>query len=110
MKVTLLTHTPEPEKLIAAAAKLCYASAEIDELLRNLTPEKTASFIAHLESLGHESPFEHASFTFGIEGVSRALLPQPGPRHPHRLHGAAPAAAARLAGKVPDLFRHRQPV
>lgn len=40
MKVTLLTHTPEPEKLIAAAAKLCYASAEIDELLRNLTPEK----------------------------------------------------------------------
>ena len=76
MKVTLLTHTPEPEKLIAAAAKLCYASAEIDELLRNLTPEKTASFIAHLESLGHESPFEHASFTFGIEGVSRALLAQ----------------------------------
>ena len=44
MKVRILTHTPEPEKLIAAAAKLCYASAEIDELLDGLTAEKTASF------------------------------------------------------------------
>lgn len=43
MKVRILTHTPEPEKLIAAAAKLCYASAEIDELLDGLTAEKTAS-------------------------------------------------------------------
>lgn len=76
MKVRILTHTPEPEKLIAAAAKLCYASAEIDELLDGLTAEKTASFIERLESLGHESPFEHVSFTFGIEGVSRALLAQ----------------------------------
>ena len=57
MKVRILTHTPEPEKLIAAAAKLCYASAEIDELLDGLTAEKTASFIERLESLGHESPF-----------------------------------------------------
>lgn len=76
MKVTILSHTPEPEKLIAAAAKLCYASADIDSLFSSLTTDKVESFIARLEALGHESPFEHVSFTFGIEGVSRALLAQ----------------------------------
>ena len=29
-----------------------------------------------LAEIGHESPIEHVSFTFGIEGVSRALLAQ----------------------------------
>ena len=46
MKVTILSHTPEPEKLIAAAAKLCYASADIDSLFSSLTPDKVESFIA----------------------------------------------------------------
>ena len=76
MKVTLITHTPEPEKLIAASAKLCYASADIDTLLDGLTEEKTLSFIEMLTNIGHESPIEHLSFTFGIEGVSRTLLAQ----------------------------------
>lgn len=76
MKVTLLTHTPDPEKTIAAAAKLCYASSDIDTLLDGLTDEKTISFLNMLSDLGHESPIEHVTFTFGIEGVSRALLAQ----------------------------------
>ena len=76
MKVRLLTYTPDAEKMIAAAAKLCYAKSDIDTLLDNLTPEKVESFLRMLEDLGHESPVEHASFTFGIEGVSRALLAQ----------------------------------
>jgi len=76
MNVKLLTYTPDAEKMIAAAAKLCYAKSDIDTLLDNLTPEKTESFLKMLEDLGHESPVEHASFTFGIEGVSRALLAQ----------------------------------
>ncbi len=76
MKVKLLTYTPDAEKIIAAAAKLCYAKSDIDTLLDNLTPEKVESFLKMLEDLGHESPVEHASFTFGIEGVSRALLAQ----------------------------------
>ena len=75
-KVTLLTHTPEPEKIIAAAAKLCYSAAEINHLLDNLTEEKTEKFLQRLVDLGHESPIEHVTFTFGIEGVSRALLAQ----------------------------------
>ena len=76
-KVTLLTHTENPEQIIAAAAKLCYSSkTDIESLLNDLTPEKVEAFVSKLESLGHESPFEHVSFTFGVEGVSRALLAQ----------------------------------
>ena len=76
MKVTLLNHTPEPEKTIAAAAKLCYASSDIETLLEGLTEEKTIKFLDMLSSIGHQSPIEHITFTFGIEGVSRALLAQ----------------------------------
>ena len=74
--VTLLTHTPDPEKIVAAAAKLCYSAADIADLMDGLTGEKTAAFLERLMALGHHSPLEHAVFTFGIEGVSRALLAQ----------------------------------
>ncbi|MBR4890959.1 MAG: FAD-dependent thymidylate synthase [Clostridia bacterium] len=76
MKVTLLQHTGEPEKIIAAAAKLCYSESGVDSILDGLTEEKTDKFLNMLMSLGHESPIEHVSFTFGIEGVSRSLLAQ----------------------------------
>lgn len=76
MQVKLLAYTPEPEKTVACAAKLCYAAADIDTVYEGLTEEKTASFLDMLQSIGHESPIEHASFTFGIEGVSRSLLAQ----------------------------------
>ncbi|MCD8367469.1 MAG: FAD-dependent thymidylate synthase [Clostridiales bacterium] len=76
MTVKLIAHTPEPERVVAAAAKLCYSPVGVDELLEDLTPEKTAKFVKMLASMGHESPIEHASFTFAIEGVSRSLLAQ----------------------------------
>ncbi len=76
MHVELLTYTPDAEKIVAAAAKLCYAKSDIETLMDKLTPEKTESFLQLLGDLGHESPIEHASFTFGIEGVSRTLLAQ----------------------------------
>lgn len=76
LHVTLIAHTPEPEKVVAAAAKLCYSASGVDQLLEDLTPEKTTKFVRMLASLGHQSPIEHASFTFGIEGVSRSLLAQ----------------------------------
>mgnify|MGYP000745152984 CR=1 FL=1 len=44
LKVSLLTHTPDPEKVIAAAAKLCYSSSGIPELMANQTPDKVQSF------------------------------------------------------------------
>lgn len=74
--VTLIAYTPSPEKTVAAAAKLCYSSAAIDDLREGLTDEKAASFVEMLSEIGHESPIEHASFTFGIEGVSRSFLAQ----------------------------------
>ena len=76
MEVKRLAYTPQPEKTVACAAKLCYAAADIDTVYEGLTEEKTASFLEMLGSIGHESPIEHASFTFGIEGVSRSLLAQ----------------------------------
>mgnify|MGYP002564689809 FL=1 len=76
LHVTLIAHTPEPERVVAAAAKLCYAKVGVTDLLDGLTPEKSAHFLRMLSDLGHASPVEHASFTFGIEGVSRSLLAQ----------------------------------
>ena len=76
LKVSLLAHTPEAEKLVAAAARFCYSHADTDTIMDGLTEEKTADFLQMLMDLGHESPVEHATFTFAIEGVSRALLAQ----------------------------------
>lgn len=76
LKVTLIACSPEPEKLIAASAKLCYSDSSAVDLMNGLTDEKTASFVEMLANIGHESPIEHVSFTFGIEGVSRTLLAQ----------------------------------
>ncbi len=76
LKVKLISYTPDADKLVAAAAKLCYSAADVDILLDSLTADKVESFIEKLTDLGHESPIEHASYTFAVEGVSRALLAQ----------------------------------
>lgn len=76
MKVKVITYTPEPESVVAAAARLCYSNSNIDSIMERQTPEKIKEMIEKLMSMGHESPLEHVSFTFGIEGVSRSLLAQ----------------------------------
>lgn len=76
MNVELLQYNPECEKIVAAAAKLCYSSSGIEGILNGLDSDKTQAFIERLMSMGHESPIEHITFTFGIEGVSRSLLAQ----------------------------------
>ncbi|MBQ7965672.1 MAG: FAD-dependent thymidylate synthase [Ruminococcus sp.] len=75
-KVTLLAHTPLPEQTIAMAAKLCYSASDIENIKDGLTEEKTTEFLDMLTAIGHASPVEHASFTFGIEGISRACSHQ----------------------------------
>ena len=75
-KVTLIAYTPSPDQLVAQAARLCYSSASVGEIGDSLTPQKAASLVEMLENMGHGSPTEHASFTFGIEGVSRSFLAQ----------------------------------
>lgn len=76
MKVKLISHTPEPEKIVTSAAKLCYSPVGINEIQKGLDEEKINNFINMLMGMGHESPIEHVSFTFAIEGVSRSLTHQ----------------------------------
>lgn len=76
MKVKILSYTPDPEKVIAMAAKLCYSAVGVDEIEENLTPENIEEFLNRLMSLGHESPLEHVTFTFAVEGISRACSHQ----------------------------------
>jgi len=76
MKVILIRHTLSPEETIALGAKLCYSKATITDLKEKITSKDQSAFIEKLMDMGHESVLEHASFTFGIEGVSRVLLAQ----------------------------------
>lgn len=71
MKIKILAHTPNPERVIALAGKLCYSPVGIDELNDKISDEQVEKFITKLSDMGHMSPFEHASFTFAIEGISR---------------------------------------
>ena len=75
MHVELLTHTPEPELVVAAAARLCYSNASIGALLEKSRTEREA-FLEKITSLGHLSVLEHVSFSFGVEGISRACSHQ----------------------------------
>jgi thymidylate synthase (FAD) len=76
MKVKLLKFTQEPEKMCAVAARLCYSSTDIDEISEQFTKEQIKKLLDKIISSGHNSVLEHASFTFGVEGASRALLAQ----------------------------------
>ena len=76
LRVLLLRYTPEPEKMIASAAKLCYSASGIADLVGKQTDEKAKEFVDKLVSMGHESPIEHVVYTFGIEGISRACTHQ----------------------------------
>lgn len=75
-KVKLIRFTENPEGTIALASKLCYSSSQMDELIGEIEGRDNAKFIRMLKNMNHLSPFEHASFTFSIEGVSRAFLAQ----------------------------------
>lgn len=76
LKVELLRFTPEPEEIIAMGAKLCYTNSNLSNLEKGIEAKDQGPFIDKLLDMGHFSPFEHSSFTFGIEGVSRSLLAQ----------------------------------
>lgn len=75
MLVQLLTHTPDPEAVVAAAARLCYSPSSIDQLLEKSRVDRD-DLLRKILSLGHTSVLEHANFTFGIEGISRACSHQ----------------------------------
>lgn len=76
MRVTLLQYTEEPERMVAAAAKLCYSPTGAERIKERLTDEQVRAFIEKIVDLGHHSTMEHISFTFAIEGISRVLTHQ----------------------------------
>lgn len=76
MWVSLLAHTPDAENIVAIAARLCYSQSKIEELQSKVKSKDNENLISKIISRGHHSVLEHASFTFGIEGISRAASHQ----------------------------------
>lgn len=73
MKVTLLSYTKDPEKIVAAAIRQCYSADSAVKMKRKMTEAERDKMIKMVIASGHTSTIEHVSFTFGIEGVSRVL-------------------------------------
>lgn len=76
MKVILLSYTPDPEKIAAVAARVCYSSSGAAEIMSTIKEEKIRKRIKDCVEMGHHSVLEHASFTFSIEGISRVTSHQ----------------------------------
>ena len=84
MKVKLINHTPKPIQTVYIAARTCYSaegpqtlwdSTEIDKE-KDISYEKMYSLLDKVFVSGHLSVLEHISFTFAIEGISRACSHQ----------------------------------
>ncbi len=76
LKVVLLAYTESPEEVVARAGRLCYFPSDLSDLKKAVDKKKVNDMINRLSESGHLSAFEHASFTFGIEGISRACSHQ----------------------------------
>jgi thymidylate synthase (FAD) len=76
LRVTLLQHTPLPERAVASAGRLCYAPVSAAELKQGMADDEVRRLVAGLVHSGHLSALEHASFSFAIDGISRACSHQ----------------------------------
>ena len=76
MRVKLIAHTDNPDKVVSMAAQLCYSPVGATQIEDGLTTAEIEKFLGILVSMGHESPIEHVSFSFSIEGISRACSHQ----------------------------------
>lgn len=76
MNVKLISYTPEAERKVAMAARLCYSPIGAAELEERMSDAQVKNLVEKILAMGHYSTLEHASFTFAIEGVSRVLTHQ----------------------------------
>ena len=76
MKVSLINYTPCPEKIIETSARLCYSSDNISNVCEKTKEKSDKKFLKNILDRGHHSVLEHAVFTFGVEGISRACSHQ----------------------------------
>jgi len=76
VNVILLQCTPEPERLVALAARLCYSPAALSDLQEEVSRKDVRKLVRRVLSMGHASVLEHVVFTYGVEGISRATTHQ----------------------------------
>jgi len=76
MQVKLITFTPDPDKVCAAAALGCRSDQAAFEFFDSLQEKRVKGILRDTVKKGHHSVIEHASFTFSVAGVSRALTHQ----------------------------------
>ncbi len=76
LNVTLLYHSPEPERAVASAGRLCYSASTAAQLKEGMSADAVEKLVKQLVRSGHLSTLEHASFTFGVDGISRACSHQ----------------------------------
>ncbi len=76
LRLTLLQHTPDPDRAVAVAGRLCYAPVSAADLRDEMSDGDVARLVRILVRSGHHSALEHASFSFAVDGVSRALTHQ----------------------------------
>lgn len=76
MKVKLLRHTADSELLCGAAASTTIKSGRPSEIFERMDAETAKRKIRQVTGYGHASVIEHASFTFSVEDVSRAMTHQ----------------------------------
>ncbi|MFN2268708.1 MAG: FAD-dependent thymidylate synthase [Desulfonatronovibrio sp.] len=81
LQVKLLAGTPNAMSLIYAAFRQCYSPGFVGDLWPRLVSGEVnsndqAGFIAKVLESGHDSPVEHVSYSFAVEGISRALTHQ----------------------------------
>ena len=81
LQVTLLAHTPDALSLIYAAFRQCYHAGYVADmwpklLAGDISRAQQEDFVRQVVASGHVSPIEHVSFTFAVQGISRALSHQ----------------------------------
>jgi len=76
LRVELISYTPEPEKICALAMRLCHFEGDLEDLEEAITPTEMERLLVKAKKLQHLSIFEHAYFTFYIDGISRVTSHQ----------------------------------
>lgn len=76
INVKLLYHTKNPERAVATAARLCYSAVGAADLIDKMEEDQAHRVLSTILESGHNSTLEHASYTFAIEGISRACSHQ----------------------------------
>jgi thymidylate synthase (FAD) len=79
MRVKLLSFTPNPDSVVYAAARCCYDDVDMTDesySLESFHQKDISKLVNHLYLSGHTSTFEHVSFTFAVNGISRVCSHQ----------------------------------